>query len=197
MIVDTHSHLNFQAFKKDLPEVIKRTKAAGIVCINVGTKYETSKSAVQIAEENDGMYAAVGLHPIYAAAEFVKTKTDPDEGEFLITEQEFDYEKYKELALSKKVVAIGEIGLDYYYKPKTTATKSFLFIISLFYKNDFGCQAVYPHGGALPRSRTFVGQAPQAFLRVTFDFHLKRLDRGLKRVCSRDYKMRRILLAQS
>ena len=121
MIVDTHSHLNFQAFKKDLPEVIKRTKAAGIVCINVGTKYETSKSAVQIAEENDGMYAAVGLHPIYAAAEFVKTKTDPDEGEFLITEQEFDYEKYKELALSKKVVAIGEIGLDYYYKPKTTA----------------------------------------------------------------------------
>jgi len=122
MIIDTHSHLQFKAFKEDVDEVVKRTAANNIWTINVGTKYETSKAGVELAEKyGEGFFAAIGLHPIYAAAEFVKTKTDPDEGEFFIREQEFDKEKYVELAKSKKVVAIGEIGLDYYYKPKTTA----------------------------------------------------------------------------
>ncbi len=124
MIIDTHSHLNFKAFEKDLGEVVKRTVAESIWTINVGTKYETSQKAAALAEKyGGGFFAAIGLHPIYAAAEFVKTKTDPDEGEFFIREQEFDREKYKRLALSdsRRVVAIGEIGLDYYYKPKTTA----------------------------------------------------------------------------
>jgi len=120
-IIDTHSHLNFNAFKKDSDEVIKKTLSENIWMINVGTKYETSQKAVEIAEKYPkGVYAAIGLHPIYAAAEFMKTRTDPDEGEFLIIEQDFDKEKYRELAQSKKVVAVGEIGLDY-YKPKTTA----------------------------------------------------------------------------
>jgi len=122
MIIDTHSHVQFSAFRHDADEVIRRALAEQIWMINVGTKYETSKNGVLLAEQyQEGVYAAIGLHPIYAAAEFVKTKTDPDEGEFLIKEQEFNKEKYKELAQSKKVVAIGEIGLDYYYKPKTTA----------------------------------------------------------------------------
>ncbi len=122
MIIDTHSHLQFKAFERDLEDVIKRTIAENIWTINVGTKYETSKKAIELAEKyGEGFFAAIGLHPIYAAAEFVKTKTDPDEGEFLINEQVFEKEKYVELAKSKKVVAIGEIGLDYYYKPKTTA----------------------------------------------------------------------------
>jgi len=122
MIIDTHSHLQFAAFANDYKEVIERTLKEDIWMINVGTKYETSKNGVDLAEQYDnGVYAAIGLHPIYAAAEFVKTRTDPDEGDFLIKEQEFDAEKYRELAQSKKVVAIGEIGLDYYYKPKTTA----------------------------------------------------------------------------
>lgn len=121
-VIDTHSHVNFNAFKEDKDEVIKKTLAENIWMINVGTKYETSQSAIQLAEQyQEGVFAAIGLHPIYAAAELTKTKTDPDEGEFLIKEQEFDKEKYKQLALSsKKVVAIGEVGLDYYYKPKGT-----------------------------------------------------------------------------
>lgn len=121
MIIDTHSHVNFAAFSSDKDEVVGRTLASDIWMVNVGTKYETSKSAVELANQYpEGVYAAIGLHPIYAAAEFVKTKTDPEEGEFSIKEQAFNKEKYKELAQSKKVVAIGEIGLDYYYKPKTT-----------------------------------------------------------------------------
>jgi len=122
MIIDSHSHLNFNAYKKDLDEVVKRTLAENVWAINVGTKYETSKQAVELAEKyNEGVYAAIGLHPIYAAAEFQKIKIDLEEGEFLVKEQDFDKEKYKELAKSKKVVAVGEIGLDYYYKPKTKA----------------------------------------------------------------------------
>lgn len=120
MIIDTHSHLNFKAYKNDFNEVVNRTLRDNIWMINVGAKYETSRQAVELAEKyNEGVYAAIGLHPIYAAAEFQKIKTDPEEGEFLVKEEIFDKEKYKELAKSKKVVAIGEIGLDYYYKPKT------------------------------------------------------------------------------
>lgn len=121
MIIDTHSHLNFNAYKKDFDEVIEKTLAENIWAINVGTKLETSKRAVELTQMyKEGMYAAIGLHPIYAAAEFQKIKTDPDEGDFLVKEQDFDKEAYKKLAESKKVVAIGEIGLDYYYKPKTS-----------------------------------------------------------------------------
>ena len=101
MIFDTHSHLNFKAYDNDRDEVIKRTQKQCVVCIDVGTKYETSKLAVQLAEKNKNIYAAIGMHPL--------------------EEEKFKYEKYKELALSgsRRVVAIGEIGLDYYYKPKT------------------------------------------------------------------------------
>ena len=121
-IIDTHSHLNFNAFKNDFKEVIKRTLEKNIWMINVGTKFETSEQAVNLAKmHGQGVYVAIGLHPIYAAAEFQKIKTDPEEGEFLIREQDFNKEAFKKLAESKKVVAIGEIGLDYYYKPKTSA----------------------------------------------------------------------------
>lgn len=120
MIIDTHAHLNFNAYKNDLNNVIKRTFDAGLLIINVGSKFETSKYAVELAEAHEGMFAAIGLHPIYAAAEFTKVKTDPDEGEFLVREENFDEVKYDKLLKSKKVVAIGEIGLDYYYRPKTT-----------------------------------------------------------------------------
>ncbi len=120
MIIDTHSHLNFKAYEKDKDKVLKRTLESGIWMINVGTKFETSRSAVELAEKYEqGVYAAIGMHPIFASAEFQKIKTDPEEGEFLIKEENFEKEKYSELAKSKKVVAIGEIGLDYYYKPKT------------------------------------------------------------------------------
>lgn len=94
MIIDTHSHLNFEDYRRDLDEVIKRTLDNGIFAINVGSDYETSRKAIEIAGNYKGMYAAVGFHPIYADS------------------KSFDKKEYKELA--KKAVAIGEIGLDYY-----------------------------------------------------------------------------------
>jgi TatD DNase family protein len=124
MIIDTHSHLNFKAYDADRQEVIKRTQQAGVICIDVGTKYETSKNAVELAERNENIYSAIGMHPIHIKTDLLKLKMDEGEGGFEPLGEEFDYDRYKQLALSsKKVVAIGEIGLDYYYKPKGTAKK--------------------------------------------------------------------------
>jgi len=132
MLIDTHAHLNFNAYKKDAAEVIKRALDSEIWMINIGTQYETSKRAIEIAEKYpQGIYAAIGLHPIHLETNLVKIKIDPaelpsathgaskEEIGAKTGEENFDYEKYKKLAQSEKVVAIGEIGLDYYYKPKT------------------------------------------------------------------------------
>jgi len=120
MLIDTHAHLNFNAFKHDLSKIIQKTLGENVWIINVGSRYETSKRAVEIAEKYEkGVFAAIGLHPIYSTTGLVKIKTDPEEGNFIANGEDFDIEKYRELAKSNKVVAIGEIGLDYYYRPKT------------------------------------------------------------------------------
>lgn len=120
MLIDTHSHLNFNAYKEDADEVIRRSLNSGIWMINVGSQYGTSKRAVEIAEKyKEGVYAGVGLHPLHLAEGIFKTKLDKEEILFRTNNENFDYKKYKDLAQSKKVVAIGEIGLDYYYRPKT------------------------------------------------------------------------------
>ncbi|MBI5071508.1 TatD family hydrolase [Candidatus Falkowbacteria bacterium] len=102
MLFDTHAHLNFEAFENDWRETAKRALLAGIKIINVGSNLETSKKAVAIAEEfSEGVYAAVGLHPSE------------------VQEEQLDIKEYKKLAAHPKVVALGEIGLDYYRLPDT------------------------------------------------------------------------------
>ena len=104
-IIDSHAHVNFRDFDEDREEVVQRSLEAGIWMLNVGCEYETSKKAVEMAETHaEGVYAVVGLHPSY-------------------TDEKFDWEKYSSLARSDKVVAIGEIGLDYYNRPKNKEKK--------------------------------------------------------------------------
>lgn len=120
MFIDTHAHLNFLSFQKDFPEVISRALANKIWIINIGTNLLTSQKAISIAQNyKKGVYASVGLHPLNFETGFLKAKRDPREDGGNSLERKFDYEKYKELAKKEKVVAIGEIGLDYYYRPKT------------------------------------------------------------------------------
>ena len=76
MIVDTHSHLNFKAYDADRDEVIKRTQKEGLICIDVGTKYETSKRAVELAENKEGIFAAIGMHPIHIKTDLLRLKLD-------------------------------------------------------------------------------------------------------------------------
>ena len=128
MIIDTHGHISFNAFKQDADKVLERTLKEDTWVIMPGTQFSTSKRAIEIAEQyKEGVYAAIGLHPIHLAE---KRRVDVQEVQsenvkeeewmtFGTKEEEFSYEKYKELGQSKKVVAIGECGLDYYYEPKS------------------------------------------------------------------------------
>ncbi|MFH1657400.1 MAG: TatD family hydrolase [bacterium] len=116
MLFDTHSHLNFNGFKDDAHKVIERCLSEDIWMINVGSNLITSRRAVELAQAYEkGVYASVGLHPISFDTGLVKIKPEADDS----PEKEFVYEEYKELARNPKVAAIGEIGLDYWSKPKS------------------------------------------------------------------------------
>ncbi len=115
MLVDTHCHLNFKAFKDETEEIINRASAVGVTrIINVGSQWDTSERAVTMANEKEGLYAAIALHPIH----LYEQEVDEEESHFTTRAEIFDFEKYKSLALSSnKVVAVGECGLDYYHFP--------------------------------------------------------------------------------
>jgi TatD DNase family protein len=110
-LIDTHAHLNFSAFKDDVEDVIKRCFDTEVGVINVGSQYSTSERAVEMAEKYAQMWACIGLHPSHLSEHEFE---DGEGGKIKSAVEKFDREKYLELAKSEKVVAIGEIGLDYY-----------------------------------------------------------------------------------
>ncbi len=119
MLIDTHAHVNFSAYKDDADEVIKRSLEKEILLINVGSQYSTSVRAVEMAKKYPGkVWAIVGLHPIHLQKRDIKY-LDPNElaaeQEIKTTGEDFDAEKYLELAKNSEVVAIGEVGLDYHH----------------------------------------------------------------------------------
>lgn len=102
MLVDTHAHLNFPDYEKDLDEVIKRSLKAGvekIICVS--SNIADSKKAIEIAiKYPKTVFAAVGIHP---------QQTDPENSTSLINQ----INELKKLASGNKVIAIGECGLDF------------------------------------------------------------------------------------
>ena len=99
MLFDTHSHLNAEQFKEDLQEVIARMKEVGVsYTVVVGFDEVTIKKAIELAETHDFIYAAVGWHPVDAID---------------MTEEHLEW--LEELAAHPKVVALGEMGLDYHW----------------------------------------------------------------------------------
>jgi TatD DNase family protein len=100
MLIDTHAHIDDEKFDLDREEVLKNAKDNGIeLIINPGADEESSRRAVALSEKNDMIYAAVGFHPHDAKAFDTKIH-----GELL-----------RQWSKKEKVVAIGEIGLDYHY----------------------------------------------------------------------------------
>lgn len=97
-MIDVHCHLNFHKFEKNYDEVIKGAFAVGVTkIINAGTKIDSSQQAVDLAQKYENLYAIVGVHPHHA------DKLEPDW-----------LDKLEQLARKPKVVAIGEIGMDYF-----------------------------------------------------------------------------------
>ncbi|MEI8338200.1 MAG: TatD family hydrolase [bacterium] len=113
--VDNHAHLNLAAYDADRDMAIERAKDADVLVINVGTQKDTSKKAVEIAEETDNCFAIVGLHPVHTSKSFHDEQEIGEGGkEFTSRGEIFDYEYYKKLCENPKVVGIGECGLDKY-----------------------------------------------------------------------------------
>ncbi|HAO64831.1 TPA: hydrolase TatD [Candidatus Taylorbacteria bacterium] len=96
---DIHSHVNFPEYDADRAEVLTRMKEKGVWTITVGTNFEFSQSAVEMADKNEGIFATIGLHPAGA-----------EPGQLAET---FDENAFAELVVHPKVVAIGECGMDY------------------------------------------------------------------------------------
>lgn len=108
---DTHAHVNFNAFKNDSEEILKEAEKNNLGMILVGSQFSTSERAIEMAERFQNVYAATGLHPIHLEDMEVK-----EEGAtFKSKKEDFDFENYKKLGKNKKVVAVGETGLDYFH----------------------------------------------------------------------------------
>lgn len=104
MFVDSHAHLNAPEFRDDLAEVVERARDAGVGTIIVpGTDLESSRLAVELADRFSSLYACVGIHPHDAS------KADDQ-----------SLRQIEELSGHPKVIAIGEIGLDFFknYSPR-------------------------------------------------------------------------------
>jgi TatD DNase family protein len=107
MLVETHAHLDYPDFAPDFDEVLRRATEAGVTrIITIGTSVESSRRAVELAEKYPNVFAAIGVHPTYAH------QAEDD----IVT-------PLCELASNPRVVAIGEIGLDYHHLPSIEAAK--------------------------------------------------------------------------
>jgi TatD DNase family protein len=115
MLVDSHAHLDLFDSLKSIGEVLARAKQKNVgKVITIGDSLESSREAIRISHHFREVFAAVGVHPHNAA------KVTPD---FL--------EQLRELTADEKVIAIGEIGLDYYYKHSAKDIQKRIFLKQL------------------------------------------------------------------
>lgn len=117
MLIDTHCHLDFKDFDNDRDSVIDRAAKAGVYrIINIGSSIEGTLRSVELAKKYEMVYATVGVHPHEARS---------------VTDKVID--DFKSLAKESKIVAIGEVGLDYYrnLSPKEDQISAFRKFIRL------------------------------------------------------------------
>jgi TatD DNase family protein len=125
-LIDSHAHLDFRQFDEDRESVIQRAREVGLAAIvNIGTDLASSRATVALAEQHDFIYATVGVHPHSA-------KT--------ITPAVLD--ELRALAGHRKVVAVGEIGLDYYRDLSPRPVQRQAFADQLALATDLGLPVV-------------------------------------------------------
>lgn len=127
MIIDTHCHLDLKEFDLDREAVVKNAAAAGVEkMISVGVDLKSSQRAVELSQKYPEVYAAVGIQP-EEVRQYFEESPDP---QFLNPRKlKIDVRtELEKLALNKKVVAIGECGLDYHYLKKRSSSQEDLFL---------------------------------------------------------------------
>ena len=125
-IFDTHAHYNDKAFNEDRTKLLDSFTESGILgVINCGTDIEESKNSIALSKEYDFMYCAVGFHP----EEISKA-----------TENYID--EIKKLASHKKCVAIGEIGLDYYWVKDNKEEQKRIFTEQIILANELNLPVI-------------------------------------------------------
>jgi TatD DNase family protein len=121
-MIDTHAHLNFKDFHSDYPEVIKRALENNVrLIINVGTNLATSQRAIDLVQEGEVFRAAIGCHPLE------------------VKKENFNSEEYRNLIANNqdKIIALGEIGLDYYYSQKEKEEQKEILIKQIALAQEF------------------------------------------------------------
>jgi TatD DNase family protein len=107
MLIETHAHLDYPDFQPDFDDVLSRATEAGVTrIITIGTSVASSRRAVDLAKRYPNVFAVIGVHPTYAH------QAEPD----VVT-------PLRELTKNPRVVAIGEIGLDYHHLPSLEVKK--------------------------------------------------------------------------
>lgn len=126
MIIDTHIHLNDEKYRENFSQIIKEAKAAGVgKMIVVGYDYESSRWAIDLAERYDYLYAAVGLHPGEAPKE---------------NDRRLHW--LRRLLTHPRVVAIGEIGLDYHWDKTYADLQKEYFVTQIAMANESGLPVI-------------------------------------------------------
>lgn len=148
-IIETHAHLDFQAFDEDRDQVLARARAAGVTAfVNVAVDPEAAASTLELAEAHEDVYASVGIHPHSAGAWAGRL----DEA----------MTRLERLAAHPKVVSLGEMGLDYYRDYAPAAAQQEVFEAQLALAGRLGlpvvihCRAAYDD--ALPRLKALPGE---------------------------------------
>ncbi len=165
MLIDTHCHLNFSRFEKHVEEIILRAKHAGVECMVVpGTDVGTSKKAVAIAQNYEGIYAAVGIHP-HHVFKFLSSSAM----QFLSHESEkiafaSELAEIEKMMVNPKVVAIGEVGLDKHVYEKTV----------------YNIPKVHPPSPKASEGQGKVYQVDEEFINLQKEIFIKQMELAFK-----------------
>ena len=148
MLIDTHAHLDYTDFDDDRAQILSRAAERGVTeIISIGTRVDSSTRAVELAENFPSVWATAGIHPNEA-------EEAPDDA----------VERLRTLAKSSRVVALGEIGLDYHHLPEgaeaiatNKARQAELFRAQLSLAVELGLNAVIHQRGSLDDTLKILG----------------------------------------
>jgi TatD DNase family protein len=113
--IDVHGHINFATYNVDREETIKRAFRSEVGIINIGTDLSSSVACLELAQKRENMWTTAGFHPIHSHDSVEDSLETGEFSQKVIPTKEFDFAKFEKLASDRKVVAIGECGLDYFH----------------------------------------------------------------------------------